>query len=164
VILFDFDGTLFNTLPVYHHIKKYRLSLEQDILSCHRRFIERHHPHLEPYAIEWRHLFQKFSLHQLYIISESTTNVMLLYLEAFSLTTFITKLFGLRFSCDDSRFLTIQELLLYNKTVWLVSDNPSDLILKLEPLRIIDARSFHANGFSHFRQQIAILERTIFDN
>gem|GEM_PF-6934271 len=163
-MIFDFDGTLFNTLPVYFEIRKNRISSKKDILIWHERFISRQRKYLEEYADEWKSFFEKCPAQQIYIISESSDQVLTLYLNTFVLKSYIAGFFGHRLARDGSRRRTIEELLFLGEPVWLISDNPFDLLLRLELLNIVDARKFHSGGISVFRQEIVNLEKTIFGN
>lgn len=164
MMIFDFDGTLFNTLPVYFEIQRNRIFSKNNILLSHERFISRQREHLEEYADEWKYFFEKCQAQQVYIISESSDQVLSLYLNTFVLEPYIAGFFGHRLARDGSRRRTIEELLFLGKPTWLISDNPFDLILQLELLNIVDAREFHSGGISVFRQKIVNLGKTIFGN
>ncbi|PWU10286.1 MAG: hypothetical protein C5B47_02405 [Verrucomicrobia bacterium] len=164
IIIFDFDGTLFNTLPVYFDIKRNRISSQRDVLFWHKQFINRRRASLGEYAEEWKFLFKRCDGQQIYIISESPHQVLIFYLDTFGLKPYVSGLFGQQLSQDGSRYRTIEKLLLTRKLAWLISDNPLDLLLRYTTLNIIDARGFYSGGISVFRQKLVNLEKTIFGN
>lgn len=163
MIIVDFDGTLFNTLPVHFRFKKESIVDAQEQLQCHREFIEKKRSSLELYTAEWRRFLHIVSKsHNIYLISESKIEILALYLQNFSLEPYFSGIFGNQFSKDGVRESTIKKLL--QETSWLISDNPSDLRLQLNSLQKINAQTLYSSDLAFFRQKIISLEKTIFEN
>lgn len=163
MIIFDFDGTLFNTLPVHFRIKKQNAYKELDVFLLHQEFVQKRQKILELYTEVWRDLIQKlFKQHKVFLISETSKKILCYYLKTFSLISFFSQIYGNQNFKDGSRESTIRKLLMSKEISWLISDNPSDLRLEIVGLQILNAQNLYTKDFSSFCTEIFNFEKTIF--
>lgn len=154
-LIIDFDGTLFNTLPVYYKFKKERLYQDEDKIRYHHEFIIKNKSQLDEYSKEWRQFLLKAQeAFRVFLISESPYEEMILYLKAFQMEHYFLEIFGKRLAKDGTRESKIKELIFLYNQAYLISDNPSDLGLRIDYLKVYSSQYFYLDGFNTFCQRL----------
>ncbi len=165
LLLIDFDGTLFNTLyPTYQILKK-RLRREREKIQIHREYIDSNLSKLHFCGEVWKNFLKNFTeTYQTILISETSENILRLYLESAYMEPFFTQVKGSLFHRGGDRKRYLVSLLddFQTEQVILISDSPKDFELEHLKLTVFNSNQFFSSDLCFLRQELTRIRVLIF--
>ncbi len=165
-IILDFDGTLFNTLPVFYKITKKKLNTFQEIFDCHKNYVRENKPLLLRYSSIWSIFLKKMQEnYEIILISETKLRILEFYLSNLKLRFYFQTILGEQVSMSGKRIETIMRILRKKKGLQniFVSDNKSDLVINFENLLLFPSNDFFSGDVLYFEKHVLNLTQFIED-